>query len=521
MYFVEEAESSNTRVSTTVTDEETTSISTDAAYVSGAENNSGKDDDETKPEFNTQQTREDNKTLDYSIPCQESSTSRDRELINSSENNVGETRETTTKTKSTTPSNIINQNEEQAVQSSSQGQLEDNDGGKTARFSSITTTERNSTTRNLCPDESKMECEQSSSKMNISSTTTSLQTASIKLPHEQPSTSQSQKSNSVNESRPLSSENTTEQSTLCTAECDSKEMIEQQDSSSSQEQQLPNIGTGPAPDVSQPQVAEVLPSEEEEPLPIIQETVVQHFPNTTEEEANELAPVQIRPEFLRILQEADEATNANSLDWMPSLLTITHSVALLRLDPPELPSATSSSGGMDDSANNSSTNANRSLSESLRIEIPRQSPSPPINPTRRNQNRRNHNNDDNDSTTEVEGDEENIENLAVLRKDPSFLSRMIIKQLPKRLQLLKNENHTLQMETVEAKMRMKEMKRQLSKELEKQHEFAVNLDAQIEDKNLIEFELREELEKKEKVIEELQMEIDESKDYIDEIKKYD
>lgn len=498
-----------------MTDEETTSISTDAAYVSGAENNSGKDDDESKPEFNTQQTRENNRTLDYSIPCQESSTSRERELINSSEKNVGETRETTTKTQSTPPSNIINQNEEQAVQSSSQGQLEDNDGGKNARFSSIRTTEGNSTSRNVCPSESTMECDQSTLQMSINSTTTSLQTASIKLPHEQPSTStSSQGSNSDNENRPLSSE---QKSSVCTAECDSKEMIEQQDSSSSQEQQLPNIGTGPAPDVSLPQVAEVLSSEEEEPLPIIQETVVQHFPNTTEEEANELAPVQIRPEFLRILQEADEATNANSLDWMPSLLTITHSVALLRLDPPELPSATSSSGGMDDSANNSSTNANRSLSESLRIEIPRQSPSPPINPTRRNQNRRNHNNDENDST-EVEGDDEN-ENIAVLRKDPSFLSRMIIKQLPKRLQLLKNENHTLQMETAEAKMRVKEMKRQLSKELEKQHEFAVSLDAQLEDKNLIEFELREELEKKEKVIEELQMEIDESKDYIDEIKK--
>jgi len=232
-------------------------------------------------------------------------------------------------TRERTTSNIINQNEEQAVQSSSQGQLEDNDGGKNARFSSITTTEGNSTTgKNVCPSESTMECDQSTLKMNISctTTTTSLQTASIKLPHEQPSTStKSQQSNSDNETRPLSSE----QSSLCTAESDSKEMIEQQDSSSSQEQQLPNIGTGPAsPDVSQPQVAEVLPSEEEEPLPIIQETVVQHFPNTTEEEANELAPVQIRPEFLRILQEADEATNANSLDWMPSLSTITHSVAL-------------------------------------------------------------------------------------------------------------------------------------------------------------------------------------------------
>jgi len=75
------------------------------------------------------------------------------------------------------------------------------------------------------------------------------------------------------------------------------------------------------------------------------------------------------------------------------------------------------------------------------------------------------------------------------------------------------------MEAAEANMRMREMKRQMMKEQEKQQQLANSLDVQIEDKNLIEFELREELETKEKVIDQLQVEIDVSKNYVDELKK--
>jgi len=169
-----------------------------------------------------------------------------------------------------------------------------------------------------------------------------------------------------------------------------------------------------------------------------------------------------------------------------------------------------------DSPSVTRNNNSRSLSESLRIEIPRLSPSPPPATLRPPGEASGTNHNDG----HVSADEE-MENArtSALRKDPSFLSRMIIKQLPKRLQLLKNENHTLQMEAAESKMRMKEMKRQLIKEVEKQQQLSTSLDVQIEDKNLVEFELREELETKEKVIEELQMEIDVSKTFVDDLRK--
>lgn len=542
-----------------MSDEETASISTDAAYVSGTDTiggDSGKSEEEAAPEIDTQPSippspavaKEPENATSSALPCQESSTSATRELINASENSriCAETVQTK---ENSLDNNIKSSN---VIQQSSQGQSNDDDVV-------VDTSEKvNCIDSNISADENAAEiscsesgtngaeCDQScisaQNETASSNESQSQQTTSITLPHDQIAIPESIPQEQQHIESPCVESATSNASPVNPEENDTLRTNVQQSVVEPESNGITGLPEQtivqenlPTAEISQPHLVEVNPSVDDEPLPIVQETVVQHFPTTTEEEANEFAPVQIRPEFLRILQEADEATNANSLDWMPSLLTITHSVALLRLEP-ELPSATSSGGGRT-SNNGANINSNssrgtthldssRSLSESLRIEIPRQSPSPPFHPIRQNDNSRamsrttSNNRNEHVPTSEEEGEDENGRSLSALRKDPSFLSRMIIKQLPKRLQLLKNENHTLQMEAAEAKMRMKDIKRQLSKEMDKQQQLSFSLDAQIEDKHLIEFELREEIEKKEKVIEELQMEIDESKSYIDELRKY-
>ncbi|CAL8142297.1 unnamed protein product [Orchesella dallaii] len=447
--------------------EEESSTSTDAAYVSGTEkeNNGCSSKDDTKPEIVPQSDSLQNET-NYPEP---DALLKSEELINASQNS-------TINVASTSTENNVPTND--AIQET-QGHL------CVSEELSVTVVDQ--------------VCEASNNNANdaqiipvhgdtlpetiVSSTLLPITSSSAPTPDDVPTTSQDPESNE-------------------TAPSNQSDITQSEQSHVSEEEQQQHQPNQQQHQSDTPEIQQAAEIQLEEVVPIQETAIVQHFPSTTEEEANEFAAVQIRPEFLRILQEADEATNANSLDWMPTLLTITHNVALLRLDP-EIPSS-------------QNDEQSRSVSESLRIEIPRHSPSPPPAPPPVPATRpRLEPVANNEVTTEDTSAEEGDEPMPAYAKDPSFLSRLIIKQLPKRLQLLKNENHTLQMETVEAKMRMKEIKRQL----EKQQELTITLDGQIEDKNLVEFELREELEKKEKVIEELQMEIDESRDYVEELKK--
>jgi len=122
------------------------------------------------------------------------------------------------------------------------------------------------------------------------------------------------------------------------------------------------------------------------------------------------------------------------------------------------------------------------------------------------------------STADVENNNVDAASFS-MSGDPNYLGRMIIQQLPKRLELLKQENESLLTEASEATMKAKEAERKLKQEQCKNNQITLELEGEVKRKNLKELELREQLEYKEQEVIELKKDLEQMQQKLNDSKQ--